>query len=84
MCIFANKYTFYMFSETELDNVVKTIDGSSVCSYEYLDSVRSAEMKNVESKNITPQKGGQEICSIDVDILIGGGREAVQRPSPCF
>jgi hypothetical protein len=65
---------FYMLTETVVDDIVLTKDGRKVYSYDYLDNLRSSEMKNVNSKRITPQIGGQEnMLSTDVDILIGGG-----------
>ena len=63
-----------MYTKTDIDTIVSIDGGKYVLSYEYLDILRSSELKNIESKRITPQKGGQEnMLSIDVDILIGGG-----------
>ena len=63
-----------MYTKTDIDTIVSIDGGKDVLSYEYLDILRSSELKNIESKRITPQKGGQEnMLSIDVDILIGGG-----------
>lgn len=48
--------------------------GQHILNRECVDIIRNAELKNVESKYITPQLGGQlNMLSIDVDILIGGG-----------
>ena len=80
-----NKFSFYyvylrinihfkVYTKTDIDTIVSIDGGKDVLSYEYLDILRSSELKNIESKRITPQKGGQEnMLSIDVDILIGGG-----------
>jgi len=63
-----------VYTKTDIDTIVSIDGGKDVLSYEYLDILRSSELKNIESKRITPQKGGQEnMLSIDVDILIGGG-----------
>lgn len=65
---------FKVYTKTDIDTIVSIDGGKDVLSYEYLDILRSSELKNIESKRITPQKGGQEnMLSIDVDILIGGG-----------
>lgn len=65
---------FKVYTKTDIDTIVSIDGGKYVLSYEYLDILRSSELKNIESKRITPQKGGQEnMLSIDVDILIGGG-----------
>jgi hypothetical protein len=63
-----------MRDRAKIDCKVLTIDGANVLSYEYLDSVRRSEMRIIDSKKISPQKGGQEdMLGINVDILIGGG-----------
>lgn len=59
-----------MFKGEIYDNIF----GRKVYSTEYIDWLRKSEEDVVDSKHITPQLGGQQdMLSIDVDILIGGG-----------
>lgn len=56
--------------EERYDDILRTVDGSRVLSYEYVDHLRKSEQANC----ITPQKGSQEkFLSSNADITIYGG-----------